>query len=529
VKPYYKTIFIGGGVSGSIFALSFLIALIRTSPEAAGALCGSVAQNNKAVQHYSAESQSLVGVNLGGWLCLEDWFFSGSVGRYVSTPDQMKQGQGACLPPLVPGPMEKPWSSEGELVHRLSKEKGRDFAAAAMKAHREAYITTQDFEDIATLGIQTIRIPLTWTIFADALKEIEPEMYGRHDPDVDTAIVPDPYFVNELLYATIPRKWLLQKLHEAADRGLRVILDLHNMPGGSSVGTYSGIWPRMPKFWDSTVQVGPQKGKLSLEATGLLLVQALIAWVEKQTDLLERGAVWGICFLNEPGHLSAGKNWTSESQILNFLQSYSNLFRASSLPAAGVRLYIQVIETAFQDFGAVVPAWYNNFYTQEERYQWAVIARHYYMSWSAGACDGRLTWGGAYRCDEPLDKVRGILAGCSYAFAGEFKANFDGLRSVTEWSMGTYWDTDLQCADFDVLRISFEENVKGFTILHKSMTLEPIFWTWKIPFAPKFRFAWSLKFFSGLTDHGETNSNGSCVVGQWAQLDGMNQQNILAR
>jgi len=110
-----------------------------------------------------------------------------------------------------------------------------------------------------------------------------------------------------------------------------------------------------------------------------------------------------------------------------------------------------------------------------------------------------------------------------------FKANFDGLRSVTEWSMGTYWDTDLQCTDFDVLRVSFEENVKGFTILHKSMTLEPIFWTWKIPFAPKFRFAWSLKFFSGLTDHGETNANGSCVVGQWAQLDGMNQQNILAR
>ena len=31
---------------------------------------------------------------------------------------------------------------------------------------------------------------------------------------------------------------------------LNVLIDVHNMPGGSSFGTYNGVFPNSPKFWD---------------------------------------------------------------------------------------------------------------------------------------------------------------------------------------------------------------------------------------------------------------------------------------
>lgn len=515
VRPYYKTMFLCGALCGTIFAVASIISLVRESQSADDLICGGRKENAHDVQHYTKEAGNMVGVNLGGWLCLEDWFFSGSVGRYVSTPGQDYQGQGACLPPLVPGPMEKPWNSEGELVERLARESSRDFAAKAMKAHRESFITGNDFRDIASLGIQTVRIPLTWSLFADALSKVDHETYGKHNPDTDTVIVPDPYYVKEILYATIPRNWLLKQLQLAAVNGLRIILDLHNMPGGASDGTYNGIWPRKPRFWNSKVQLGPKKDRMPLTDVGMMLVDALITWVESLTNILRPGVIRGVCFMNEPGHMGAGSNWTSETQIINYLEAYSDRFRMSDLPALGVRLYVQVIESAFEDFGAVVPNWYNNFYSQTERYSWAVIARHYYMAWSAGGCDGRIIWGGKYRCDEPLEKIRGYLADCSYAFAGQFKADFDGLRAVTEWSMGTYWDADLQCSNSDVLRTSFVEGVRAFAIVNESVALEPIFWSWRIPHAPKFQAAWSLKYFSGFVDEAD-NSDGGCMVGKWA-------------
>ena len=60
----------------------------------------------------------LAGVNLGGWLCLEDWFYSGNSGLHVSTIDH--DGQGRCLPPL----RSIPWTSEGNLTFELNRSKG---------------------------------------------------------------------------------------------------------------------------------------------------------------------------------------------------------------------------------------------------------------------------------------------------------------------------------------------------------------------------------------------------------------------
>ena len=42
-------------------------------------------------------------------------------------------------------------------------------------------------------------------------------------------------------FATIPRDWLAQFLVRCSRHGIRVLIDLHAFPGGSSQGTYNGV------------------------------------------------------------------------------------------------------------------------------------------------------------------------------------------------------------------------------------------------------------------------------------------------
>eukprot|EP00448_Togula_jolla_P010536 CAMPEP_0170597624 /NCGR_PEP_ID=MMETSP0224-20130122/15806_1 /TAXON_ID=285029 /ORGANISM="Togula jolla, Strain CCCM 725" /LENGTH=564 /DNA_ID=CAMNT_0010922107 /DNA_START=173 /DNA_END=1867 /DNA_ORIENTATION=- len=525
VKRYRKKIFIIGAFIGILVGVMILVGLIRVSPADSGfadLICGEDKVNYKDIQHYSQATHNLVAVNFGGWLCLEDWFFSGPVGRYVSTPPNLPQGQGACLPPLLTGPLDKPWASEGELVNRLLKDKGASYAADVFKAHRESFISREDYKQLKVLGIKSVRIPLSWAIFADELKRIDPEIYGKHDPEYDTAIVPDPFYKDEIHMATVPRSWLRDQLTMAAEEGLRVVLDMHNMPGGSSDGTYSGIWPLPPKFWKEKVKVG--KGDVALRQVGLWLNDALVRWVESLDDLLEKGTIWGLCMINEPAHLSApeGHSWATEDDVLSYIEAYTEFFRKSTLPSRGVRLYVQIIETAFDNFNARVPDWYHATFSDEERGTWAVMARHYYTAWNP-QCNGLIQStkiaGGGYTCDDTIEKITGRLRDCIFSFAGEFDQLFPkpDLRAVTEWSLGTNPDANLACSNADVLRVLFETNVNAFGLLHEKGLIEPFFWTWRMPFGPKFQPGWSLKYFSGMAGDESLDSNGRCVVGTWAK------------
>ncbi|OLQ08794.1 tRNA pseudouridine synthase A [Symbiodinium microadriaticum] len=187
------------------------------------------------------------GTNLGGWLCLEDWFFSGFAGRFV-----------------------------------LAKTYGKKFAAQVFMAHRNDFINPSDLQAMKDIGIKTVRIPVMWTLFADALAVIDKEAYGSHDPDKDTVIVPDPYYTEDpviwramdaalhnISYATIPRNLLESLFIQGNELGLKFLLDawhglakrawlfepsdIHAFPGGSSDGamaisadfggTYNGIYP----------------------------------------------------------------------------------------------------------------------------------------------------------------------------------------------------------------------------------------------------------------------------------------------
>lgn len=441
---------------------------------------------------------SLHGVNFGGWLCLEDWFYSGQEGKHVSTED--KAGQGRSLPPMVTS-LDTPWPSEGILTHRLVEAHGAAWTVEAFEAHRGTYITEQDLQQVAAAGLKEVRIPLAWSAFADALGDVQPLIYGMHDPDTEAVVVPDPYYNSTSSFVTIPRNNLVAFLRSAAKHGIKVLLDLHNFPGGSADGTYNGVWPQTPAFWTGSVGSPPTP----LTDLGHKLVKALIAWVEGLDDAAFAG-VGGITPMNEPAHLSSGKTWAKEQQVLDWVAVASEYFRASSLPKRGVRLYLNLIRTAFKDFLPTVSKWYHATFTQAERTSWVVMDRHYYAAWDTGVCDAHPVIANqtapGYTCDESESAMRAKMVKC---VGGDFTVLFnqyfpDDLKSCTEFSASSYENAPLACsyknATFTNLWLEVQLQEYART------AVEPWFWTWRMPYGPVFESAWSLKYLLGLENAG---------------------------
>lgn len=440
-----------------------------------------------------AFANALHGTNLGGWLHLEDWFFSGEGGRWVSTGNNA--GQGVCLPPAVPTVAE-PWPSEGILVKRLNKSRGPQQTVEAFQAHRRSFIDADDIRKMAKLGLKTIRVPLTWALFPDALETLAPGTYGGFDPKTEAAIIPDPYYHEIVAYVTVPRNFVEEMLRVAATHGVKFLLDMHCLPGGSSNGTYNGIFPNHPKFWTSNSKLG--NTSMSLIETGLLVAQAMVRWVESM-DMQTRSAVAGLTFMNEPAHMNAWSNphFAQEEQIFDFLAASADIFRKSQLPQLGIKLFVNLVETGIRDFDTAVPEWWEKTFTPQERGLWAVIDRHWYAAWSGKYCSGRVTSGGAYFCDQDIDSMRKVWreGTCARKWAEGFKKMFpDSLRACSEMSASTFQDAFLACSNPDLVRAFIEEQAQGM----KDNGVDAFFWTWRMPYGPAFEQGWSLKHIAGL-------------------------------
>jgi len=124
------------------------------------------------------------GVNLGGWLLLEP-------GPSASLFDKY-------------GPAECEW----ELMLKMHETLGVEGTQVALQAHRETFITEDDFRQIRASGLNAVRIPLGyWVITGPLQNEV---FLGPCMEYIDQAIA-----------------WC--KAH-----GLQVLLDLHGAPGGES-------------------------------------------------------------------------------------------------------------------------------------------------------------------------------------------------------------------------------------------------------------------------------------------------------
>lgn len=427
------------------------------------------------------------GVNLGGWLVLEDWFFSGDRGRHVMSTGTV--GQGVCLPPLLHSSKET-WPSEGLLTKRLEQSRGKAGAEEVFNAHRKAFISNVDLQQIASLGVHEVRLPLPWTAFADALSPLDAATYAP-----GAKMVPDPFYKEEVSFVTVDRSWLKQFLRQAAQHNLKLFLDLHMMPGGSSDATYNGVWPLPPKFWLGHSRVGK---KVPLTEVGFWIVRAMIRWVEGLSEP-ERSAVAGLTLLNEPAHMSQlartkGKPFTkSEKQVMDWVAKASDMFRQSSLPGRGLKLHVSIIESAFKYFWDTAPAWWSKTFSSQERHSWAVFDIHFYDAWTP-KCSGRISKGGGYLCSQPVEEIRSIIKSCHEDYMSMFAKKIHGLKACTEFSVATFEDPTQACNNEGLLRMYLEEQVKIF----KRFGIESFFWSWRMPYGRNFQRAWSLKHLAGL-------------------------------
>ncbi len=122
------------------------------------------------------------GVNLGGWLALEKWI----------------------TPELFSG-------TQAQDETYLCAQLGRERAEERLGAFRDTFIQARDFARIAQLGYDAVRIPVPFFVFED----IGP--YIKCDRHLENAM-----------------KW-------AEEYGLKVLIDLHTVPGGHNGTDNSGI------------------------------------------------------------------------------------------------------------------------------------------------------------------------------------------------------------------------------------------------------------------------------------------------
>ncbi len=132
------------------------------------------------------------GVNLGGWLVLEPW--------------------------ITPSIFE-PWANGGGVVdeYTFTQTLGAVEASNRLSIHWSTWITEADFQEIAAVGLNHVRIPIG---------------YWALNP-----LAGDPYVQGQLPY-------LDQAIGWARTHGLKVILDLH---GGKL--KFSFISPNLVYFY----------------------------------------------------------------------------------------------------------------------------------------------------------------------------------------------------------------------------------------------------------------------------------------
>ena len=198
----------------------------------------------------SGSDATVVGVNLGGWLVVEEWFFS--FGAHDAVAEDPLVPQGEVFPPHAPGGWGSPWASEGDLVGQLIGALGSEEAAIdAVVAHRESYVTDEDLRLIAKqVGLtKAVRLPLGWWAFCGAACEATTiatvaAPSGGSITVERPAVVRDPAYPADRAFVAVTHTYLTRVLERCAAAGLSVLLDLHAFPGGSSHGSYNGVYPK---------------------------------------------------------------------------------------------------------------------------------------------------------------------------------------------------------------------------------------------------------------------------------------------
>lgn len=498
------------------------------------------------------------GVNLGSWLSLEDYFYVGPSGAVeVATPDDKTVG--SCLPPLHVGPDTGPkWNSETDLYANLTTMKGGSIKRTIQIFHgfRTSYLDwEEELPQISKLGITRVRVPISWCLTdhdpsTDSLlakdddnpfgEDEEAELEGRY-----TCL--DPFFAKkgeEVRWPAVPRPFLASFLRACSRHKLKATLDIHTYPGGTSIGTFSGVWPRRSIFWEYD---DPENFENDL---GRGLLHEFFAWVStlRDSDPLAFEGIGGITPMNEPGHLAGlfgpgsanpniksflpslpanvAKDFLAELgtgnsdisvpdgphlRVLKWQSDAIDAFRRTTLAGDGIDLYVNVHESIFTpslapkgldedeklEFAtAIFGAWWAKATTPEERASSIVLDMHRYHAWGA-SCQGTVDGppSGNYTCGDEIATTE-TLERCA-SWAGVFRRVMDeqlgdGARLMSaEFSASTHHSVLHSCTDTTTLRHTYRAQVEAAN----DHEVELFWWSFKMPHGGMFRPAWSFKQF----------------------------------
>ena len=414
-------------------------------------------------QAQASETGGVAGVSLNGWLQLEEWFYSQDAHSLVDATEGTTQG--VVFPPAFPTPesLGFEWASEGDLVAKLAASVGEDAAVAAVVAHRESYFTAEDVAGLREQGFDHVRLPLTWAAFASEADEPEKLVADPAHPDKKQV--------------TVSRAALDRYVATLADAGLTVLIDMHTMPGGSSEGSYNGVFPSPPTFWDDP----------TLMTIGRGVVREMLRWYLALPET-SRAAVGGFTLLNEPAHLLPDKR----DVMLDWLAGAAADFRALVVdPAQRVgtrppRLFVNLIETCGLNVYNMAE-WMARTFAADELQSWAILDTHMYLAWEHSAPD---TWS----CETDPEETKNGIARFVQAKVNEMNdaAARNGIAhtAVSEWSLATNHDSAAGCQDARVLEALREAQRYAFD----QGGVESYFWGWKLPSAGAHQKFWSAQF-----------------------------------
>ena len=531
---------------------------------------------NKVVNHLPPLP---TGVNLASWLSLEDWFFVGTNGAVeVASPDDAVAA--ACLPPLHLDRSTGPrWNSETDLLAGLAahynseeettnkstlggypngKEKslgGWGKAVKAIHAFRSSYYDIEEeLQTMNELGIKYVRVPISWC-FTDynPSTSLVTKNTTKGDDDDDNWIYmddeevkkkftcPDPFHKN-VYWPAIPRNFVTNFLRACAKYNIGATLDIHTYPGGTSIGTFSGVWPKYSRFW--TEGDVPATDNDEEPDIGRTLLKNFVTWLESLAvdDPMAFKGLRALSPMNEPAHLAGlyngkvpirtdrdtflpplppkmaqsyltklNKGLDSQPQLtqvpngnhlraLLWLSDAIDTFRQSKLPSLGKELHVNVHESIFpsdvlpkekvkSDYGLnttpmrVFGAWWRASTTTEERYKWAVLDIHHYYAWGpqcAGTVEGSPS--GRFACSDEAAKLH-VLGQCS-TWASVYRSTLEeecgkGLRLASaEFSGSTHHSVRHACNDLPTLKTMLESQVNEA----KSADVELFYWAYKMPY-----------------------------------------------
>ena len=176
----------------------------------------TVTSNSNSKTKKYTKHANIQGVNVGGWLLIEEWMFSN--GLFDKVAELRDEPQGVILPPVIPNGFGENWYSEGDLIFKLYNKYGTKKTVDIIQQHRDTYITSNDFEEMALAGIKQVRVPVGWWAFTN---------YS------ESTLITDPAHWDRM-YVTITSDFLKQTLTDIKNAGLEALIDIHAFPGGSA-------------------------------------------------------------------------------------------------------------------------------------------------------------------------------------------------------------------------------------------------------------------------------------------------------